>query len=216
MKILVLTPLSKILKIPKITNQQTPNQNNKMTPEQIIFQQWSIACENLTKELRSLITKKSKENPQFFRQIVGDFIEKLVNIEPCTMSYSGLLENGDIDITCRKDLLGSDPLWVMASMRDELITKEELQKFADSFDGTKNGMFITLSDFEPDIETNASDDFITGDKKIRLLNGHYFSQWLMRYNMGTRTIATYEIKAIDYNFINNRLDDVEKTTYRHN
>jgi restriction endonuclease Mrr len=209
----VLTILLKFLKFPQ---KHHPNQNNIMatsTPEQIIFKQWNILHEDHVKKLRTLITQKSKENPQFFRNIVELFINKLTKIEPCAINYSGVLENSDIDMTCRRDILGSDPLWVMASMRDELITKEELQKFADSFDGTKNGIFITLSDFEPDVETNASDDFITGDKRIRLLNGHHFSEWLGSYDLGARTIETYEIREIDYNFIEHLLDDVERTTY---
>jgi restriction endonuclease Mrr len=187
-----------------------------MTPEQIIFQQWSILHENHVKKLRSLITKKSKENPEFFRKITERFIEKMTGIETSVIKYSGTLENGDIDMICQRDNFGFDKFCVVASIRDELIAKKELQKFADSFDNTRNGMFITLSGFEPDVDeeiNNAFNIFVVDDKKIQLMNGYHFAEWLGSYDMGARTIETYEIREIDYNFIEHLLDDSERITH---
>jgi restriction endonuclease Mrr len=101
----------------------------------------------------------------------------------------------------------------MASHRDALVTRKEIKEFAKRFVHTQNGMFITLSDFDPMVfksVRNPHNYFITGKKRILLVDGRIFAGWLNGHNFGTRKIATYEINEIDYNVIDHLLDDYKR------
>ncbi|MDR1385676.1 MAG: restriction endonuclease, partial [Planctomycetaceae bacterium] len=155
----------------------------------------------------------SKENPEFFQELIEKFIGKLTGLGSLSLMYMGTCTDDDIEAIFKTDIFGFSKLCVIASWRNQLITEKEIQKFADSFESTKNGIFITLSEFESNIKTDATEHYIINDKKILLLNGTAFLEKLISYDIGVRTIQTYEIKEIDYNFFEHSLNDKKRTTH---
>lgn len=57
-------------------------------------------------------------------------------------------------------------------------------------------MFITTSDFSKDAV-----QFVSGiETKIVLINGEQLAQLMIDYGLGTRSIASYEVKEIDSDY----------------
>jgi hypothetical protein len=196
------------------------------SPDQIIFEQWSVIAENTAAKLKKLIIEQSNKNHLFFWELISQFVDKMTH-EFCSLyGYHGSLPNGDLDASFPFDKFAFNVFWLRGSWREELITKTEIQEFAERIDNSEQedeedrqngqlykpsfGIYITLSDFEQGLNSI----YVTkGRKRIILMNGTEFLQWLMSYGIGVRTIQTYNIHEIDYNFIEHLMDDYERKVF---
>ena len=113
---------------------------------------------------------------------------------------TGRSGDGGIDGTIREDALGLDEVYVQAKRYAEgnAVGEGDLRNFAGAIDaaGTTKGVFVTTADF-----TRAARDYVArSPKRIVLIDGPKLASLMVRYGIGVRTRATYEIKRIDEDY----------------
>lgn len=164
------------------------------TPEDILADAYQTLRNDLA---RDLLQQIKANPPSLFENIVVELLVK--------MGYGGSLQDagkaigktGDegIDGIIKEDRLGLDIIYVQAKRWENTVGRPGIQKFAGALQGqrARKGIFITTSDFSQDAHEYAS----RIDNKIILIDGNQVAQFMMDYNIGVTTQATYEIKKID-------------------
>ncbi|MDR1959749.1 MAG: restriction endonuclease [Planctomycetaceae bacterium] len=167
-------------------------------PEEVIDENYEILRQALADELLSQIHAKK-----------SDFFERLVVKLLVRMGYGGSMEDagkavgqsgdGGIDGIIKEDKLGLDVVYLQAKRwKDSSIGRPEIQKFVGALagHGAKKGVFITTSTFTEDARKYQPHN----DTKIVLIDGTELMQLMIDYNLGVTTVASYEIKRMDYDF----------------
>jgi restriction system protein len=124
------------------------------------------------------------------------------------MGYGGSLKDageavgksGDegIDGIIKEDRLGLDIIYIQAKKWENTVSRPEIQKFAGALQGkrARKGIFITTSDF-----SQSAYEYVSAiDSKIILIDGQRFAQFMIDFNVGVTTEATYELKRIDSDY----------------
>lgn len=167
------------------------------TPEEQIEQ----AYENLKNNLASVILSQLRgSSPSFFERVVVEVLVK--------MGYGGSLKDageaigksGDegIDGIIKEDRLGLDIIYIQAKKWESTVSRPEIQKFAGALQGkrARKGIFITTSDF-----SQSAREYVSAiDSKIILIDGQRLAQFMIDFNVGAITEATYELKRIDADY----------------
>ncbi len=81
---------------------------------------------------------------------------------------------------------------------DGTVGRPEIQKFVGALHGkrAKKGVFITTGRF-----TDEAINYVTNiDPKVILIDGKSLANFMIDFNLGTSTTATYEIKKIDTDY----------------
>lgn len=167
------------------------------TPEEQIEEAYENLRNNLADEILSQLRGSS---PSFFERVVVEVIVK--------MGYGGSLKDageaigksGDegIDGIIKEDRLGLDIIYIQAKKWENTVSRPEIQKFAGALQGkrARKGIFITTSDFSQSAYEYAS----AIDSKIILIDGQRLAQFMIDFNVGVTTEATYELKRIDTDY----------------
>lgn len=170
---------------------------NDLTPEENIEQSY----QNIKSQLAEDILLKIKEmSPKFFENLVVELLVK--------MGYGGTIKDagqavgrsGDegIDGIIKEDRLGLGKIYIQAKRWDGCVGRPEIQKFLGALvgQGAQKGVFITTSYFSK--EALGFDP--KGDTKIVLIDGEQLAQYMIDYDLGVSTVATYQIKRIDLDY----------------
>ena len=108
--------------------------------------------------------------------------------------------DGGIDGIINEDALGLDAVYVQAKRYAEgqTIGRPLIQQFVGSLtgEGATKGVFVTTSTFSAD----AKDYARRVAQRIVLVDGERFTQLMIQYSVGVRTVERVERREIDANF----------------
>lgn len=110
-----------------------------------------------------------------------------------------LTNDEGIDGIIKEDKLGLDFIYIQAKRwNSQLVGRPEIQSFVGALDGQRanKGIFITTSSFSD----NAIKYVKTISKKVILIDGEQLANFMIDYNLGVSTFATYELKKIDNDY----------------
>lgn len=167
------------------------------TPEEALESAHQELKETLASDIIQAIMHCSSE---FFEQLVVDVLVK--------MGYGGSRKeagqavgkagDGGIDGIIKEDRLGLDIIYIQAKRWESVVGRPEIQKFAGALLGNhaRKGILITSSYFSKDAIEYVS--HIEG--KIILIDGARLADLMIEYNVGTTTVATYEVKRLDSDY----------------
>ncbi len=167
------------------------------TPEELLEQSYEKLREALAEEILSRVMSAS---PAFFERLV---VELLVQ-----MGYGGSLQDAGraigktaddgIDGIIKEDRLGLDVIFVQAKRWQATVGRPEIQKFVGALQGqrARKGVFITTSAFSADAREYASKI----DSKVVLIDGPQLAQFMMDFDLGVTTVASYQIKRLDSDY----------------
>lgn len=145
---------------------------------------------------------------QAIKQCSPEFFERLVIDVLVRMGYGGSRKeagqavgkagDGGIDGIIKEDRLGLDIIYIQAKRWEGMVGRPQIQGFVGALAGkhAQKGIFITTSAFTKD----AADYVHTIDKKIILIDGPRLADLMIEHNVGTTTIANYEVKRIDTDY----------------
>lgn len=115
-------------------------------------------------------------------------------------------KSGDegIDGIVTADKFGFDSIYTQAKRwkTDAVIGSPEIQKFLGALagQGATKGLFITTAKFAKSAYEYAQKQL---HSKIVLVDGMRLMQLMIEYNLGVSTVASYEVKRVDYDFFSN-------------
>jgi restriction system protein len=176
---------------------ETVQDSSADTPEE--------ALESAHQELKETL---ASDIIQTIMGCTSEFFERLVVDVLVTMGYGGSRKeagqavgkssDGGIDGIIKEDRLGLDIIYIQAKRWESVVGRPEIQKFAGALLGNhaKKGIFITTSSFSKDAIEYVK--HIEG--KIILIDGVRLADLMIEHNVGTTTIATYEVKRLDSDY----------------
>jgi restriction system protein len=137
----------------------------------------------------------------FFETLVVDLLVK--------MGYGGSRRDagervgqsgdGGIDGIIKEDRLGLDVIYLQAKRWQGSVGRPEIQKFVGALQGqrARKGVFITTSTFT----TDAIEYVLRIDTKVVLMDGKQLAQLMMDFDVGVSLAASYLVKRIDTDFL---------------
>jgi restriction system protein len=178
-----------------ITN--APDESDVQTPEEAIEAAYQKIRQGLVNELLQAIKSCS---PDFFERLVIDLLVKIGYGGTRKEAGRAIGKSGDggIDGIINEDRLGLDTVYIQAKRWDGSVGRPEIQKFAGALQGqrARKGIFLTTSSF-----SQSAHEYVSRiDSKIVLMDGETIAQLMIDYNVGVSTIATYELKHIDFDY----------------
>lgn len=167
------------------------------TPEEVLEQAYQSIRQTLAHELLNRITTAT---PAFFERLVVELLVK--------MGYGGSRKDagerigqsgdGGIDGIIKEDRLGLDTIYIQAKRWQGPVGRPEIQKFVGALQGKRahKGVFITASSFTADAREYAGQIGTT----VVLLDGPQLANYMIDFDLGLATVATYSVKRIDSDF----------------
>ena len=167
------------------------------TPEELLQESYESLRNDLAAEL---LTQVKDNSPEFFEHLVVDLM--------VAMGYGGsrldagksIGRSGDegIDGIIKEDRLGLDVIYLQAKRWEGSVGRPEIQKFVGALTGkrAKKGVFITTGEFADTAQKYA--DSI--EPKVILIDGHSLANYMIDFNLGVSTTATYRIKRVDSDY----------------
>jgi restriction system protein len=107
--------------------------------------------------------------------------------------------DGGIDGIIKEDRLGLDVIYLQAKRWQGSVGRPEIQKFVGALQGqrARKGVFITTSTFT----TDAIEYVLRIDTKVVLMDGKQLAQLMMDFDVGVSLAASYLVKRIDTDFL---------------
>lgn len=171
--------------------------DDSATPEEVLQQ----AYQSIRSDLVSEILSKVKANsPRFFEGLVVDLM--------VAMGYGGsradagrsVGSSGDegIDGIIKEDRLGLDVIYLQAKRWEGTVGRPEIQRFVGALHGKRaeKGVFITTGRFSEEAVNYVG----TINPKVILIDGWTLANYMIDFNLGVSTAATYEIKRADTDY----------------
>ena len=171
--------------------------DENQTPDEVLESAYLTLRQALVSEL---LDQVKGGTPSFFEKLVVDLL--------VAMGYGGTLEDaasvvgksGDegIDGVIKEDRLGLDVVYIQAKKWEGNVGRPELQKFVGALQGkrARKGVFITTAGF-----TKEAAKYIRYlDTKVILVDGDQLAQYMIDFNVGVSTKASYELKKIDTDY----------------
>ncbi len=167
------------------------------TPEEILQQSYQSIRSELVGDLLSGIKANT---PRFFENLVVDLM--------VAIGYGGSREDagrsigrtGDegVDGIIKEDRLGLDAIYLQAKRWEGTVGRPEIQKFVGALHGkrAKKGVFITTGRFSDDAVSYVSNI----DPKVILIDGVSLANYMIDFDLGVATAASYHIKRIDSDY----------------
>lgn len=151
---------------------------------------------------RDLLDRIHADPPEFFERLI---IELLLAMGYGCRSdlgrHLGRSGDGGIDGAVPQDVLGLDVVYIQAKRYrpGSSVPVSAVREFAGSLDGRKarKGVFVTTAAFP-----KSASAFVSAvPSKIVLIDGEALADLLIRYDIGVKVPATYEIKQIDDSYM---------------
>jgi restriction system protein len=151
---------------------------------------------------RDLLDRIHAEPPEFFeRLIIALLLAMGYGCRNDLVRHLGRSGDGGIDGAVPQDVLGLDIVYIQAKRYrpGSSVPVSAVREFAGSLDGRKarKGVFVTTATFP-----RSAAAFISSvPSKIVLVDGEALADLLIRYDIGVKVHATYEIKQIDDSYM---------------
>src|SRR6185312_8518396 len=164
------------------------------TPRETLEAAYEVLRKQLVQEV---LDRVKQTTPRYFEELVVDLL--------VGMGYGGTLSDAGratqftndegIDGVIKQDKLGLDVIYVQAKKyTDKVVGRPDVQAFVGALDGkhANKGVFITTSRFADSAITYARDI----SKKVVLIDGEQLANYMIDYNLGVSTSATFTLKRI--------------------
>ncbi len=182
----------------KVVNGTPGSVDSSVTPRESLETAYQILRKELVQEV---LDKVKASTPRYFEELV---VELLVR-----MGYGGTVKDAGqatqytndegVDGIIKEDRLGLDVIYIQAKRyTDNSIGRPEIQAFVGALDGkhANKGIFITTSRF-----ADTALAYVRAiSKKVVLIDGEQLANYMIDYNLGVSTTATFELKKIDNDY----------------
>jgi restriction system protein len=151
---------------------------------------------------RDLLDRIHGEPPEFFERLIIELLLAMgYGCRTDLARHLGRSGDGGIDGAVPQDVLGLDVVYIQAKRYrpGSSVPVSAVREFAGSLDGRKarKGVFVTTATFP-----RSAPAFISAvPSKIVLVDGEALADLLIRYDIGVKLHATYEIKQIDDSYM---------------
>lgn len=182
-------------------NRKNSFDNNSSLNDYTPMERIDSAINELEQELSTnLMNKLYSIDPFRFEEIVADLLTK--------MGYGDLevtkkSNDGGIDAIVNQDKLGLDKIFVQAKRfaENNIVTEKYVRDFLGALSTQKvqKGIFVTTSSFDKKAIMAAKN----ADKKIRLIDKDELAELMIKYEVGTAKIKSFDIKIIDTDYFDN-------------
>lgn len=176
--------------------QHTPDNEDKLSPQELIDENYLMLETTLHDEL---LSKIKKMDPFDFQNLVSQVLTSMGYGFPSEEQMPKTRDNG-IDGIINQDELGLDKIYLQAKRWDaNSVGRDEIQKFVGALSdkATTKGVFITTSTFTADARNFAKQH---SNFNIVLVNGQELAKLMCKYDLGVIDYKTYKIKKPDYGF----------------
>lgn len=170
------------------------------TPEELINDVYLDHMESMREQLMNAILNSS---PAFFEELVVQLLIKMgYGYDMSSGKVTRYCKDGGIDGIIEEDRLGLDKIYVQAkrySINNKIDTAA-VDQFATAMGkrNVKKGVFITTSSFvQPVIDEYAHP---VDGKTIRLIDGDELMNYLIKYEIGVKSVKTYTTYKLDENY----------------
>jgi restriction system protein len=164
------------------------------TPEEALQQAYQGIRNQL---IADILTKIKANSPRFFENLVVDLM--------VAMGYGGskadagrsIGQTGDegVDGIIKEDRLGLDVIYLQAKKWEGTVGRPEIQRFVGALHGKRaeKGVFITTGKFSEEATSYVG----TINPKVILIDGWALANYMIDFNLGVATSASYEIRGAD-------------------
>ena len=167
------------------------------TPEEALQRAYQSIRGDLVSEILSRIKTNSAK---FFESLVVDLMVAMGYGGSRADAGSSVGQSGDegVDGIIKEDRLGLDAIYLQAKRWDGTVGRPEIQKFVGALHGkrAKKGVFITTGRFSEDSLAYVANI----DPKVILIDGPSLANYMIDFNLGVATIATYNVKRMDSDY----------------
>ncbi len=179
------------------TSPSPPQDDPAETPEEILQNAYQSIRNDLAGEI---ITHIKSNTPAFFEDLVIDLMLALGYGGSRADAGKSIGQSGDegIDGIIKEDRLGLDVIYLQAKRWDGTVGRPEIQKFVGALHGkrARKGVFITTGKFSGEAHAYVK----SIDPRAILIDGNTLAHYMIDYNLGISTSASYEIKRIDSDY----------------
>jgi restriction system protein len=167
------------------------------TPEEML----EHAYQSIRAEVVSdLLARVKTSSPKFFETLVVELLLKMGYGRSRAEAGRAIGGTGDegIDGIISEDRLGLDTIYLQAKRWEGTVGRPEIQRFVGALHGKRahKGVFITTGTFSAEAR-----DYVSRiDPRIVLIDGRELAEYMLDFNLGVTTKATYEIKRIDSDY----------------
>ena len=133
-------------------------------------------------EFRQILDDLPYSHPDDFEETVHEFLENIGAVRSSQLEYIGdEVTEGIIDL----DPVGIEKTYFRAKLSIDPIDELEIRDFSGNLErrAAATGLFITTSDFT-DVARRAAETISTGNKPIRLVDGHELAHFIASLDMG--------------------------------
>lgn len=147
---------------------------------------------------RDLIERIHAEPPEFFERLIVELLLAMgYGCREDLARHLGRSGDGGVDGAVPLDVLGLDVVYIQAKRYrpGSSVPVSAVREFAGSLDGRKarKGVFVTTATFP-----RSAAAFVSAvPSKIALVDGEALADLLIRYDIGVKLHAIYEVKQID-------------------
>ncbi|MEO8334794.1 MAG: restriction endonuclease [bacterium] len=167
------------------------------TPEEVFERAYQTIRSELAIEL---LAKAKSGTPQFFERLVVELLLKMDYGRNRAEAGRAIGRSGDegIDGIITEDRLGLETIYIQAKRYAGTVGRPDIQKFVGALHGkrARKGVFITTGTFS----VEAADYVERIDPRVVLIDGRQLAEYMIDYNLGVTTRATYELKRVDSDY----------------
>jgi len=174
-----------------------PRVGTSETPEEVLQRAYSRIRTDLADDLLMRIKDNS---PAFFEKLVVDLMVAMGYGGSRADAGNSIGQAGDegIDGIIKEDRLGLDVIYLQAKRWDGTVGRPDIQKFVGALHGkrARKGVFITTGKFSEEARRYVENI----EPKVILIDGRTLAEYMIDYDLGTTTFATYPLKRVDSDY----------------
>ena len=173
-------------------NYLSTNEDEELTPPEIIFQQSKLLKDELSSELLTLVKGNTSK---FFEKLVVDLLVAMGygGSHQDAAQAIGKTSDGGIDGIISEDRLGLDKIYIQAKRWENTVGRPDIQQFKGALADqvAKKGVFITTSTFSKEAKESA------GKSGIVLIDGDKLTSLMIEFGLGVQVERSFHIYKID-------------------
>lgn len=174
-----------------------PANQSESLPEEKINAALQEHIRNIRQQVLDCMLQHS---PKFFEHLVLDLLLAMgYGADKSSGVVTGRSHDGGIDGIISEDKLGLSLIYIQAKKNapSNRVGRKEIQAFIGAMEHVQKGVFITTSDFTKEAVSFAEKQ---QQKSIKLINGSWLADLLVRYRVGVDVAKTISLYKLDTNY----------------
>lgn len=179
-----------------VTTAQLDSTSESLPEEKVL----SAYNEHVSSIKEQLIGQILDNTPSFFEHLVMDLLLKMgYGYGKTAGTVTGRSHDGGVDGIISEDKLGLDLIYIQAKRygKTNKVGRKELQSFVGAMENIQKGVFITSSTFTNEAKAYAEKQ---QQKSIKLIDGDYLSDLLIKHEVGIGKVHSFAIYKIDFDY----------------